>query len=329
MSLSALSWRRLPTVTVTTSTAAGVLDHIWSVLGSGGTTYYDGSTRTVGAGSAATWARFQNAGTTEALYATPVTDTLTHRLIIAGVNAVRTPAMASPDTYSSNTLMISLNKNSGAFASWDHASAPFTSGSFFGYWKLWNAGGTAASKIYCFEAQEAVAVFIEDTGGNVYGACWGAIFDPESTDTTSDAESDGKLYGILTSGTSAIAANINIQGSGASTLNSFTCHATANGQSHVGCFQPGTATLLTLFREQRNVSTTTSLRTTSGRYQRAPLLYSSRAAAPNDRFIGRLREVQFGVDGKIGGVYRESSADVAYLIGGSSTADQDSLWLSR
>lgn len=330
MSLSALSWRRLPTVTVTTSTAAGVLDHIWSVLGSGGTTYYDGSTRTVGAGSAATWTRYQNAGTTEALYATPITDTLTHRLIIAGVNAVRTPAMASPDTYSSNTLMISLNKNSGAFASWDHASAPFTSGSFFGYWKLWSAGGTAASKIYCFEAQEAVAVFIEDTGGAVYGSIWGAILDPESADTTSDAESDGKLYGVLTQGSAGgIVSTFNTQGGSLTSTNAFSSHSTTNAQPHVGCFQPGTASLLTLYREVRGASTTTNLRTTSGRYQRAPLLYSSRAAAPNDRFIGRLREVQFGVDGKIGGVYRESSADVAYLIGGSSTADQDSLWLSR
>ena len=237
--------------------------------------------------------------------------------------------MASPDTYVSNTLMVSLSKNAGSFVSWDHPTAPF-GGNFFGYWKFWNAGGTAGSKIYSFEAQEAAAAFVEDTGGNIFGTIWGAMWDPESSDTTLDSESDGKIYGILTQGSSGgIGTAINTQGGTTSSISNFTSHSTSNGAAHAGVFTPGAGTLTTLYRESRVSSTTTNLRSTSGHYIRTPLLYSSRASAPNDRFIGRLREVLFGVDGKMGGVYQESAVDVAYVVGGSSTADQDTVWLSR
>lgn len=326
MTLSTLNWRRLANVNVTVSTAAGVLDHLWSVLAPANTVYYDGSARTAGSGSAATWSRYQNAGTTEALYATPATNTLTIRWILAGVNAARTPLMASPDTYTANVLMGSINKNSGAFASWDSGTAPFTSGSFFGYWKWWNAGGVAGKTIYAFECQEAVAVFIEDTGGAVYGFLIGAYLDPMSSDTTFNAESDGKLYGLIASGSSAITAAFNTAGGSTASSNNWMSHSTSAANSHVGIFTPGAGTLITLYRTfTPSVSTTTNFLMTNGDYSLFPPAYSNRTG--NQNTIGQLRSINMGIDGLMGNVFQTSGVDVAYLAGGSTSATQDVIWL--
>lgn len=326
MSLPTLNWRRLPNVTVTTSTAAGVLDHLWSVLAPANTVYYNGATRTAGSGSAATWSRYQNAGTTEALYATPATNTLTIRWIVAGVNAARTPLMASPDTYSNNVLMGSINKNSGAFASWDSATAPFTSGSFFGYWKWWNAGGTAGKTLYVYECQEAVAAFLEDTSGNVYGFLLGAFLDPMSSDTTFNAESDGKIYGMVASGTVAIGSNFNTSGGSVSTSNNWMSHSTTTSNNHFGTFAPGLGTLNTLYRTfTPSISTTTNFFLASGEFTLFPVAYSNRTG--NQVVVGQLRSISMGSDGLLGNVFQTSGSDVAYLVGGSTSANQDVIWL--
>ncbi len=327
MSLSALNWRRLPTQVLGASTAVAVLDAIYTALGPGGVTYYDGSTRTPGSGSAGTWTRYQNAGTTEALYCTPATTTLTNRILIAGVNAVRTPLMASPDTYSSNMLMATIVKNAGAFASWDHATQPFTSGSPFGFWRFLSIAAITLGNVYCFEAEEAVAVFVENgADGSIFGFVAGAILDPESSDVTSDAESDGKLYGLLVTGSTAIGNTFNTAGGTTASTNAFMAHSTTAAQAHIGCFTPGAGTIKTLFRVLTPaLSTTTHLKTPAGRFVRIPYLFADRSG--NSPIVGRLREIVNGPDGKIINVYQESGVDVAYLVSGSSTADQDAVWL--
>lgn len=327
MSLSTLNWRRLPNVTITTSTAAGVLDHLWSVLAPANTVYYNGATRTAGSGSAATWSRYQNAGTTEDLYATPATNTLNIRWTIAGVNAARTPLMASPDVYSNNVLMGSINKNSGAFASWDSATAPFTSGSFFGYWKWWNAGGTAGKTLYVYECQEAVAVFLEDTGGNVYGLVIGALLDPMSSDTTFNAESDGKIYGMIASGTTAIASGFNTSGGSSTTINTWMSHSTSASSNHFGTFTPGAGTLNTLYRTfTPSISTTTNFLLASGEFVSFPVPYSSRTGS--QVVVGQLRSISMSADGLMGNTFQTAGADVAYLAGGSTSSAHDVIWLA-
>lgn len=325
MSTTTQQWRMLPVYTLSVTTIVGVLDGIYTVMT--GSTYYGGATRTPGSGSAWTFSRYQNAGTTEAVYGTPPTDTLNHRVIFGGATGAKTPTMASPDTWVVSSLLGSINKNSGSFNAWD-AAAPFTSGSFYGYWKFFNAAGaSAAAKLRIYESQECLAIFIEDAAGAIYGGFLGALIDPESTDTTSDAESDGKVYGIITSGHTAITGLNTGTASNVST-NKFMMHSTSNAQSHSGIFVPGSASIETMCRGENPAdSTTTSRKTKSGRWVRQPQTMSRRSAAPNDTIIGRLREMNLVIDSTIGAVHQESSVDVYYYVGGSTSPSGDCLGL--
>lgn len=315
MSLSPLAWRYVGAQAFASATVAAVLNALFTL--GGASTYADGTTRTVGSGSAWTWSRYQNGGTTEACYATPPTNTLSLRVILAGAASLPSPSptMASPDVAAINVLNVNVIKSAGSFASWNAAS-PFTSGQTFGYWRAW-ATSAGVGTVRLYEGTEAVLVLIETTAGATYGAILGAILDSESTDTVNDAESDGKLYGIITSGTSA-----NISGVMHST-GQFLDHSTTASQHHAGIFTPGGSTLIPMSRRARSINamSTTGLRTRSGRYVRAPYDYRATAAAPNDVPLGRLREISMFCDGKTATKLTSGGTTIGYLVGGSSSTD--------
>lgn len=316
MSLSPLAWRYVGAQAFASATVAAVLNALFTL--GGASTYADGTTRTVGSDSAWTWSRYQNGGTTEACYATPPTNTLGLRVILAGAASLPSPSptMASPDAAAINVLNVNVIKNAGAFASWNAAS-PFTSGQTFGYWRAW-ATSAGVGRVRLYEGTEAVLVLIETTAtGATYGAILGAILDSESTDAVNDAESDGKIYGIITSGTSA-----NISGVMHST-GQFLDHSTTASNNHAGIFTPGGSTLIPMSRRARSINamSTTGLRTRSGRYVRAPYDYRATAAAPNDVPLGRLREISMFCDGKTATKLTSGGTTIGYLIGGSSSTD--------
>ena len=148
MSLAALSHQKWATVTVTTATAIGILDHIYTAI-----TQANDYAATAIASPLTGVTKYQNAGNTEAVYgAFGYGSALTPKFLIAGVNAARTPLMAASTqgshTYTSNVLMAGLTVSAGAFASWDHASQPFTSGRPIGLCKYFNVGALTASKIH-------------------------------------------------------------------------------------------------------------------------------------------------------------------------------------
>ncbi len=317
MSLSPLAWRYVGAQAFGAATVASVLNALYT-LGTA-VTYADATTRTPGSGSAWTWSLYQNGGTTEACYATPPTLTLGLRVILAGAATLPTPSptMAAPDAAAINVLNVNVIKNAGAFNAWNAAS-PFTSGQTFGYWRMW-ATATGAGTVRLYEGAEAVLVLVEAASGNTYGAILGAILDSESTDTVSDSESDGKLYGMITSGT-----NANISGTIYTTAQ-FLNHSASASFHHAGIFTPGGSTLLTmnLRIESSAAMTTTGLKTRSGRYVRAPLDYRSTAAAPNDVALGRLREISMFADGKTATKLTSGGTTIGYLVGGSSSTDVD------
>jgi|688.fasta_scaffold497747_2 hypothetical protein len=323
MSLSPLAWRYVGAQAFASATVAAVLDALYT-LGTA-VTYADATTRTPGSGSAWTWSRYQNASVTEACYATPPTVTLGLRVILAGAASLPSPSptMATPDAAAINVLNVNVIKNAGSFASWNAAS-PFTSGQTFGYWRVW-ATAAGAGTVRLYEGTEAVVVLIETASAATYGAILGAILDSESTDVVNDSESDGKLYGIITSGTSA-----NISGT-IHTVSQFLDHSTTASQHHAGIFTPGGSTLLPMNRRiQANVAmTTTGLRTRAGRFVRAPYDYRATASAPNDVALGRLREISMFSDGKTGTKLTSGGTTIGYLVGGSSSTDVDVVILAH
>ena len=323
MSLAPLAWRYVGAQAFASATVASALDALFTL--GGAATYDDATTRTPGSGSAWTWSRYQNAGTTEACYATPPTDTLGLRVILAGAAAPPSPVqtMAVPDVAAAGTMHANVIKNAGSFASWNAAS-PFTSGQTFGYWRAW-ASASGAGTVRLYEGTEAVLVLISTGGGNIYAVLLGALLDSESPDVTSDAESDGKLYGMITTGPTVFI------GSSMNTAAAFLDHSVTASQNHAGIFTPGGSALLPMNRRApaNAALTTTSLKTRSGRYVRAPYDYRSTASAPNDVSLGRLREISMFADGKTGTRLVSGATTIGYLVSGSTSADQDAVILAH
>jgi hypothetical protein len=231
--------------------------------------------------------------------------------------------MASPDAAAANVLNVNVIKNASSFNAWNAAS-PFTSGQTFGYWRVW-ATAAGAGTVRLYEGTEAVVVLIETASASQYGAILGAILDSESTDLVSDSESDGKLYGIITSGTAA-----NISGT-MNTSSQFLDHSTTASNHHAGIFTPGGSTLLPMNRrfQASAFMTTTGLKTRAGRFVRAPYDYRATAAAPNDVALGRLREISMFSDGKVGTTLSSGGTTIGYLVGGSSSTDVDVVILAH
>lgn len=324
MSLAHCNWRYVGSQGFGAATVAAALDAFYT-LGTA-TAYADGTTRTPGSGSAGTWSRYQNSGTTQALYLTPAESGLNHRILLAGAASTPspTPTMASPDSYSNETLMVNLVKNAGVFNAWN-ASSPFTSGSTFGYWKVWPvSAGTGTA--YLWESKDSIAAFLTNAvGDNMWGCLVGALIDPETSDTTNDAESDGKLYGIISSGTAtAIPATFFTTGfnSGAAFMSYFG----SNGYPHAGFFTPGASTIMLAYMTTLLSSdpTPTSLKTRSGRFGRMGITMRS-----DTNLLGRLREAYYFSDAITGTKLTNGGSTVGYLVGARANAAADALFLEH
>jgi hypothetical protein len=323
MSLAPLAWRYVGAQAFASATVASALDALYT-LGLA-VTYADATTRTPGSGSAWTWSRYQNTGVTEACYAAPPTSTLGLRVILAGAAVAPSPVqtMAVPDVAAAGVLHATIVKNAGAWVAWN-AAAPFTSGQTFGYWRVWSSG-SGVGTVRLYEGTEAVLVLIEQAAGNPYAVLLGALLDPESTDVTLDAESDGKLYGMINSGPTNVISTMISSGSG------FLDHGPTASSNHAGVFTPGGSTLITMSRRafSQGGMTTTGLKTRAGRFVRVPYDYRVVASAPNDSALGRLREITMFSDGKTATKLTNGGTTVGYLVSGSRSVDQDAIFLAH
>ena len=324
MSVEHLTWRYVGAQSFVSATVAAVLDALYT-LGTK-TTYADSTTRTEGSGSAWTYTgnRYQNGGTTEALYPSPPTSTLGGRILLAGAATLPTPnpTPASPDSAAANVLMGNVVKNAGAFSTWNAAS-PFTSGQTFGYWRIW-ATSSGTGSVYLWEGKDALMIQIT-AGSSVVGWIGGAIGDPNSTDSL-DAETDEKVYGQITTGSAAgMAVDFG------SNNNSFLGHSATASSYHAGIFQPGSSTILTAAPRGRsqNTQTTTSLRLRSGKYARVPIDYRFTAGAPNDGFAFRLRDIMWFSDAQSGQKQTNGGTTIGYIAAASATVAQDALMLEH
>jgi len=312
-----LHWKKLLPVAPATATIDGVLDAIYAALGAA--TYYDGSARTPGAGSAWTVSRFQAGGVTEAVYATPPAEYgQVQRLIWSGASGAKTPTMRAPDTWAINTLLYGVNKNSGAFNAWD-AALPFTGGQWSGYWKGPSFVSTTIY-VHVLECEEAVAVFLEGNTNACGGGFSGALWDPGSS-AGLDCEADGRLYGLLTNGTGTFNADFLI-----STVDFMEHYNSASG-AHAGCFVPGSSTWRLLRRHAiwGSAASASMSILPSGTPVTSPIWYRDSTSPYN--FTGSLRGIETCQLSRTGRRLRVSGVDKAYIVGCSSIADNDSIAL--
>jgi hypothetical protein len=241
--------------------------------------------------------------------------------------------MQTGESYAASNLMVNLVKNAGSFATWN-AVSPFTSGQTFGWGKWWSTANGVGS-IYLWEAKEAIAVIVTNSaGGGAYGFIAGAILDPESSDTTTDCESDGRLYGIVRSG------------SGVSITTTFHSDAWSlnpvNGQhrfllghippgnaaTHSAVFAPGGASLLPMLPTLGFLTApaATTLKTRSGQFARLAMTFRGLSA---DNILGRFREVYAYSDGQLPARQMDGANPVGYIFCGSSVSQCDSLLLEH
>jgi hypothetical protein len=222
MSLQALEWRKLPVRTFqVTQSVSTVLNTIYDMLT--GSAYFDGSSRVAGSGSA--WVNggiFRTGSNAEAVYCFPPVKTeMTQSVIFAGKQPNGASSSAAPylATYENTFLPGYLygacveQGSSSSFTQWTgihpYGSSSFSTGYATFTQQLSSVG--ISDKITIYESKEAIAVFVYDTVASTNcGIIAGAIIDPEQSSPTSsfDAEADGRLYGILTSGTSGISTAI-------------------------------------------------------------------------------------------------------------------------
>lgn len=338
MTLAALTWKQLPTQTVVANaTVAQMLDAIYTAFTS--TTYADGTARTPGSGVAWTFSRYQLTGTTEAIYGTPVTNTLNQKIILAGSASTYTPVMMTNCSYAANNLFVGLAKNSGAFSSWTGAT-PFTSGQFSGYAAVFTKNATYGLTIKCYESQDGIlGVMYVGTSGWTATFGGGALIDPESTDTTNDSESDGKIYAVCASGNTG-GLNYGV-GTHNATYNMFgniiTTSAAGNGHNKLAAFVPGSATILPLPKIMAMGYFGNSFQTRGGKNVRIPVLVgwypawidATNAYATHTTFAGRVREAWIFGKGVGGQVLRNAGTDIGYILSNSPSAAGDAFFLSR
>lgn len=318
MSLAALHHRKLTTATAQSNGVVDMLNAIWAAVQPSVTTYTDGTTRVFTSGGTGwTWSRYQNQGVTEAVYASPPSGSLAQRIIIAGATTTPTPSPTMIiDTYLANRLHIGINKNSGSFASWN-AALPFTSGQWSGYVQIATNAPLAPVAFSILETEETVQIgVLTGSAGAMYGAGAGALIDPDTGDAV-DGESDGRIYGVWTCGSSTLAGTmLNF-----ATVNVLLGHGGSSTNSHFLTFSPGTATMVATLREiGLNLQTAANRTTRAGRFP-ASVMYATCVA----NWCGRIREFRLIRAATFGQRIDAAGVNKGYVFASSTTTSGDSV----
>lgn len=315
MSLPALTWRRIADQVVITASVDAYLTAILAAFNAA--VYSDGTART--AGTARAWSATSGGSPIEYIVLTPPSGATSAKVLVAGSSGAKTPKMAGSDSYLASGLHVGLGPDGGALTTWDGVggSDPLGAGMRFSGFTRISGACTGGSGVVCvYESLDAVTIMIK-VATSWYGVILGGLFDAHSSDLA-DVEADGRVYGILNSGSGAIPNNFD-------SSTGFTASYTASsGGFHAWAFTPGSATLRTLRRVFDSQSGCTYT-LTSGRAAFIPACWYQDGTTSD--LIGELRGARRGKDSRQRRVSQVSGTDYAYALGGSDAADQDVLYL--
>lgn len=218
------------------TTIQDFLDAIYSALSAAND--YRGTAKP--ATHAWTFTRRQVLGVTNAITceAPAALGLITPVIIYAGRTLPGTPTMLTPDLTAASVPLVGVNKNGGAYNSWD-AALPMTSGQFSGYWRAGSTGSNAIATILrCFVSQETIFVQVIQTATTQSWVYAGGILQPYTNDTLLACETDGRLYGMVTPGSAG-----GISASWLTTNNVYFSHSTTASATHAGVFQPNSSAM--------------------------------------------------------------------------------------
>jgi hypothetical protein len=322
MPLPTQSWRALPPVSLAAGTIAGVLDGLYTSGQSN--VYADGTARTPGTGSAWTWDRQQVTGITQACWGVPPTNTLNCGYIVAGSATAATPTMMSglSEGFIQNALAISMNKNGVSPVTFPNgwtSSSPFGAGTFSGYV---NGTTLTTGTLYLFECQEAFIIQILGGAGTSAVTGAGAFIDPFSS-SAANAETDGRLYSLFTTGYNRVwQAGTWMQSYAATAYGPFKSGLIGtNSISRFMTFVPGSSTLNPNMLAVFNISLTSSYTAVGGEepFITAPVATSSGTAITGP-YMGELRGIYFTKAAITGNVMTDGANVKGYLFAPQTTS---------
>jgi hypothetical protein len=322
--LPTLTFYRLADVTPAASTIQGLLD---AVYGADYTTDY--RARSIASTHLWTKARYQNAGTTEAVYYAAPSGSpmaLVPKIILAGA-AAGSPTMYV-DTFAASALHVAINKNSGSFNAWT-AALPFTSGQFSGFTRVGPTTiNSTATTVRIYVSEEILILDIWSSPTAHYPVIVGALVEANTDDTATATETDSRLYGAVTQGSTAALSSQFL-----TTVGTFLDHQTSNSTPHGYVFQPNTSSIYGAGRDvmmQTAAVVGGEVDLTNAHIGRA-ITFARSSASGNQggASLGRLREVFF-----LGAVQSAqtrfsgsgaSRADLFHVVGCNSGAADDAL----
>jgi hypothetical protein len=346
MPVPTLKWRALSPVTLSANTVNAAMDALYAA----GTaaTYADGSARVQGTDSAWKWTG--NLDTTNALqpgattavwafpptagYAPPLGSVVPQVITWCGSTAAPTSMQqyvyGQTDARTASMLYCGVIKNPGAYNNANPALnlgwnglLPFTTGQASGFARAFVLPVTANwNRVYMWESPEAIVVSFGRTAPSP-DTSWsgaGALGDPG---IDSIGESDGRIYGVFTSGSN----NYNAINMWSNTGDAAFYETSIAGQSRFGCFIPGTATISGYQRFGSFTPATTFL----NRGSEVPLIpvYASGLLATSFPAPVRLREIWLSRDGITGQVLSNGGVTLGYVASAySQTTAQDAAVLT-
>ena len=244
------------------------------------------------------------------------------RILTAG-RIANAGTMAPPDTSLPSALQIGINKLGGAYVDWT-AALPYGSGNWFGYWRASPITANAIGTILrVFLSQETILYQIIQSGAVQYWNYLCAIIEPFTNDTTLDAESDNRLYGMFTNGTGG--------GIGGSWLsqptNDWLLHGTVNGNFHGGVWVPGTGSIQTISRLEifRGSALAGMTQSPSGAY--AGVRWSASQFAGSFNRLGTIRGLFPAGLMQSGKYLRNGATDLNHFVGMDTTLADDAMLL--
>jgi len=318
MSLETLSYKYIGKFIAPAVTLSGNMANIANAFAS--TTYADSSPRVTGSGVAWTPTSQLSSNITLAVALTPPTSSLGQKIIYAGGGA-GSPTMLSPETYANSRVIFGVCKNAGNLGSWSDAN-PFGTGQFSGYTSAF-VGNTTLSTIHVFESKDSVMIIGETNTNTMYYTLAGAIIDPESNNA-SVAESDGKIYGIITSGYNGAGGTPNWYANFGA--NSFLNHGGSLGQAHAYLMNIGASTTTSIKRANVLLSAptaATNLKNTQSEFVRLPIYMDGGGT----NFYGRLREILMFGNGLSITKLVVSNIVAGYILGANTTSTSECLFL--
>lgn len=339
-----LHWRMLAPVFVSNATTSGFIDAIYQM--GMATTYADGTLRVPGTfaapgtaslpasrGTDSAWTfNYDNTtystggptGLKTAVYAYPplAAGALDQVVVICGAASIAAPPAVwkqmSSDSRFAGFLYIGLAKNSGTYTSWNNATTPFTVGDFTGLGYL-SSNINLYTYVYMWECEEAIAIQVLTTS-NVSGAFAGAFVDPLSV-TAGNAETDGRLYGVSTSGSGSYLGANSLLVTAAASGPMFYGFGTT-GDTHFVTFTPGAGTLVATFRFG-NFSPASTFTSRNGDLPQIPI-----QAWTGTQYVGQLRQIYITKDSVTGNAWQAGLNPKGYLWSASLTVATDTVILA-